>query len=714
MTSKNSFLDLLREDRKRRLWSVALSILANFFALPVFAALCMSIFDQRLVEEMTTIEDVREAFLNMVVSGGNAAVLLAAGALVLINGLNGMAYLHSRTKTDLYYGLPVKREYIFNAAFLNGILFFAIPYVIFMVIAAIFGYARGYLLLSSIPTILFGMLYVFVMYIAMYTLVVLAAVICGNTVVSIFVSILMMFYVPLCYLTMTGYFSTFFTNYYMKEDDVWRFLSPAMAYIWFSLKKMGSYDAVPDGRLLPMAISAMAVMAVLAILVYLITVLLVKKRPAEAATKAIAFRGLKPVIKILLMIVGTMLFALLMAQVSSGERFGWIIFGYVVGILLIQAVCEIVYEFDFKSCLRHPVSFIFGAVITAGLMAVLLFDLCGYDSYIPDESQIKSTAICCYNLESGLEYSDPGPGRYISTDEYRLEHMYLTGNTADVITLAKDGVEFAKRVHANQLRYINSAGNGESESEEYENRSYSNFVIAFRLKNGRTVCRSYYVDLSQDEQMQALGNIIETKEYKEGVYNNLDVEKSDMNQMFVTSGIGYRTLKLDDEEKEEFLDFYRMDLMEQDFDSMKNELPCCIVVATDTTKKDWMYEGHETKFFIYPSYERCMKFLEDTGVEIGTDYSKVTSISISRYDEDDWYNATFEDAEKIDEIMSLVVPNSSYYFDSALHVDRDEDIVALDVSVSCDDNDYASYVDNFVFATDDIPAYIMGSMEKMK
>ena len=713
MTSKNSFHDILKEDRKRRLWSLALSIIANFFALPVFAALCISIYDQRMIEELTNIADAREAFLYTVTGGGNIPVLLVAGALALINGLNGMVYLHSREKTDLYYGLPVKRGVIFNAAYLNGILSFAIPYVIMMAVAAVFGYARSYFLLPSIPVMLFGMLYVLVMYIAMYTLVVFAAVICGNTVVSIFMSALIMFYLPLWYLATTGYSMTFFTNYYNKDNGFWRFLSPAMAYIWFCMEKMSNHMVAPNKNFVPMAVSAMVVMAVSAVIVYLLSFLLIRKRPAEAATKAIAFRWMKPVIKILLMIIGTMLFALIMAQVSSGKRFGWIIFGYVAGIVLIQAVCEIVFEFDFKACVKHPVSFIIGAALTAGVMSVFMFDLCGYDSYIPAENEVKSAAVCCYNIDTGVEYINRDSGYYLSTDDYRLENMYLTDNIGDVITLARDGVEFSKRVHGDRLAYINRGGNGSPEAEEYENKIYASFVIAFRLKNGYTVYRNYYIDLSQDEQMQALGKIIETKEYKEGVYDVLNIGTEDMTQMFITSGMGYSALKLDEEEKEKFLDFYRMDLMDQDFDSMKNEIPCCMIVATDTEKRQWMYEGHESKFYIWPSYKRCMKLLEEKDAKVGVDTSMITMLSVNKYTDDEWFEADFSDRDRIDELMSICVPDSFYYFDNALHVGRDEEIVGLNVNLSCDDNDIASYIDTYVFTTDDIPDYVMANMKKM-
>ncbi len=709
MTSKNLFHDILKEDRKRRLWSLALSILANFFALPVFAALCMSIYDQRLIDGLTTLPEVREAFAATVASAGNIPVLLIAGGLALINGLNGMAYLHSRTKTDLYFGLPVKRETIFNAAFVNGILFFVIPYLIFMVITAVFGYARGYFLLGSLPQALFGILYVLIMYISMYALVVLSAVICGNTVVSIFMSVIVMFYVPLCYLTVMGYSSTFFVNYYHRDNDFWRFLSPALSYFWITMQKMNVFIGEKNPDLIPMAVSSMAVMAVLALAVYFLSLLLVKKRPAEAASKAIAFRGLKPVIKILLMIIGTMLFALLMAEVSSGDRFGWIVFGFIAGVLLIQAICEIVFEFDFKACIRHPVSFVIGAVVTAAVMAVFMFDLAGYDSYIPSEASVNTSAVCCYNLQTSIEYSkmEDGYRTYVNADEYRLDHMFLTDNE-DVIKLAREGVAFSNMVHSNQMNFINK-GNSAGEMTSQDDVDRASFVIGFRQKNGHTVYRSYYIDLRDEELMNALGNIMETKEYKEGVFVSLEAKPEDMVQMFATTGLGYQRLSVTDEEKEHFLDSYRLDLMGQDFESMKNEEPVCMVTATDSAKKSWMYEGNETKFFIYPSYSRCMKILEDMDVRLEPDYSKITSLSVSHYEGDDWFSADFTERDRIDEIMSLCTPGTFYYFNSALHADKNRDNESLDVSVYCDDIDYS---DSFVFGDVKIPEYVTGSMTK--
>jgi hypothetical protein len=48
MTSRRLFADLLKENRKRRLWPIALSVTGNFFAQIVFAFLVIGNYEYRL------------------------------------------------------------------------------------------------------------------------------------------------------------------------------------------------------------------------------------------------------------------------------------------------------------------------------------------------------------------------------------------------------------------------------------------------------------------------------------------------------------------------------------------------------------------------------------------------------------------------------------------------------------------------------------------
>ena len=58
-------------------------------------------------------------------------VVIAAFCL----GMTGYHYLYSREKTDFYHSLPLKRERIFFVPYVSGILIFAVPYLINLLLA---------------------------------------------------------------------------------------------------------------------------------------------------------------------------------------------------------------------------------------------------------------------------------------------------------------------------------------------------------------------------------------------------------------------------------------------------------------------------------------------------------------------------------------------------------------------------------------------------
>ncbi len=701
MISKNLFRDLVIEDRKRRLWPIALSILANFFALPVFAAIMINTFQMRLGSGLTTLAEARNAFFYSVVSEGNIPVLLIAGLLALINGLNGMTYLHSRAKTDLYYGLPVKRSEIFNAAFLNGILFFAIPYVIGMAITVVFGYIRGYFIPAFLPEVLLAIVLVLIMYISNYSLVVFAAVICGNTVVSIFMAMIMLFYVPLCRFTSYAYGYHFLVNYYYAGGDGWRFLSPALAFIWMTSSRISMVDSGADPKYFQLVITAAIVMALLALLFYALSVFLVAKRPSESAGKAIAFSWMKPVIKVLLMVVGAMLFAMLMQEVSGNMNYGWMIFGYIIGVLLIQAVTEIVFEFDFKAIARHPVSLVVGAVLTAALMLGFFFDITGYDSYIPRAEDVVSSAVCGYGLQDGIDYIDER-GNYIDQMTYREDNMFLA-DTEDVIDLAKIGVERSDRIHDLRIGRLNKA-DLTKETEDYEGTT---ILVIFRMKNNSKIYRNYNINMHSDEALDIYGRIYETNEYKEGVYQALKADTGDMKRVFAFNGFEYKEMKVDDEQKDRLMDYYRLDQMEQDIDSLLNETPLCMVTATNSSRKDWRYDGREISFYVYPSFERCVKFLKEQGVETERDISKVDYLTINGYsDNEEWVSNIYDDRAQIEEIMSMSQPQIFCFMNNALKETRDEKLDSIYIDVTLKENENSSDMDSFIFLNNDIPDYV--------
>ena len=724
MTSKNSFRDLLRENRKRRTWCIALSILGCIFALPVFAALGMSSWTDRLSRGISTIEDIRNTYFNQILSLGNISVFFWACALAVINGLNGMAYLHSRIKTDLYDSLPVKRTELFMASYINGLLFFVLPYVIMHILAALIGIPRGFLRFTDIPAMLINGLFVIIFYFAIYTIVCLAAVLTGNTVVSIFMSAILLFFAPVFWSVCKGFGSIFFLNHTDRAGNLWRYLSPVITYFWAMIERVNLEFSARRAKIGTDLLVAVFICLVIAVLVLILTRFLVKIRPAESAGKAVSFNKFKPVLKVALMIEGTMLSMLFFEAVTGSFR--WRLFGFVIGVILIHSVVEIVYEFDFKAIFRHIPSFAVGVLLTALITVAYMFDLFGYDSYLPPQNRVESAAIYSGRIHLGYNYSDPEDGSYIANSDYLLDNMKLA-DTEPVYVLAKKGIEFSDRMHADQIKYPGIAGKlremtdipyGYGDFPE-DDKNYSRITVRFRLKSGRSVYRDYVVDLTEKEAFEAFSGIFAANEYKQTVYQGMTAEVSDLGELDICGPYARFDAEFSKEDREEFLKDYRQDMLDMTADTLKDEYPVVKVTSQKENKNNPLYTDYrEIDFYIYPSFSRCMKLLTEKGVKTEFDIQGISSVTLSKSGEEEferkyaYYNTPWDDG-RIEMIMKNAVRDDFHYLCRAFRKDAKEtESYTIDVFYSgADGYDDRYGGDSFVFATDDIPDFVEFDLE---
>ena len=151
-SSFNPVIGCLKEDLSRRLWSIALSILTFFFALPV--SLCVMISNQRgsivdnpyavLAREILEIYAKRSIFRHYqnMVGPGSAGLTLLLSLLAVVLAISGFAWLFSSKQTDFYHAMPIRREKLFGVVLLNGILIAAVPY-------AVFGAAGGLIIMLA-------------------------------------------------------------------------------------------------------------------------------------------------------------------------------------------------------------------------------------------------------------------------------------------------------------------------------------------------------------------------------------------------------------------------------------------------------------------------------------------------------------------------------------------------------------------------------------
>ena len=151
MTSKGLFFKYMRENTKQRLWSVALTALLCFFLFPVLTALETSILlrPDNLSKELSVEAALAEAKLKLtnemlhMYSIQNAMLVFILIVTAVVLSASGFSYLHSKKKTDFFHSLPISREMLYTVTCLDGILYLAVPYLVFLLAAGVMLQVKG-------------------------------------------------------------------------------------------------------------------------------------------------------------------------------------------------------------------------------------------------------------------------------------------------------------------------------------------------------------------------------------------------------------------------------------------------------------------------------------------------------------------------------------------------------------------------------------------
>ena len=452
MTSGSLYFKLLKEDFRRRLWAIALVFLAFFFTLPIGLALNMEnaantnyyryndyepfIQDAAMTDlqyKTRLLELKTEVVLNGVEYGNGMIAFLMITAAVVI-GVSSFAYLHNKKKVDFYHSIPVRREALFGVQFSGGIFIVGAAYGLNLLlltgVAMSYGVPAGRILGAMAGGWALNMLY----YALMYSTAVAAMMMTGNIVVGVLGTGVFFFLLPGIMLLLCWYCGTFFvtTARYLWSSDqspfMWgvRYLSPFSVYInSFGWKMNELSKHVPE-----LICTVLAFLAVTTL-----DLGLYRKRPSEAAGKAMAFKKSMPPIRILLVLgiglAGGMFFW------SLQSRLRWGLFGTIVSVVLTHCIVEIIYHFDFKKMFSHRLQL--GLCLAAGILVFLSFryDWYGYDSYIPSKEKVVSASLDIsvdsrWLSDKTFETGSDGKLqiRYADPYEYIEENMVLTDKEA--------------------------------------------------------------------------------------------------------------------------------------------------------------------------------------------------------------------------------------------------------------------------------------------
>ena len=495
------------------------------------------------------------------------------------------------------------------------------------------------------------------------------------------------------YVDYSGYVYTSVGPFSWEPQKYWAF-SPLMKLLMIvSDFNDAQTVSVPSGLLFSVLICGIISAALI-----VLCVVLYNKRPSEAAGHAMTFNVTKPFFKVIVLVPVALASGLLFYSIAV--NYAWMVFGLIAGLLISHALVEIMYAFDFKACITHFISTAVAAAITAFVVCFFIFDLSGYDSYLPKVSDVASAAIASDSLQSSVSvYEDDS---YVDNSIYRLKNMKLK-DIDDVNCIAESGIANCKQQKENP------------ESSGQDDTSItSNVTICWRLDSGRNVYRSYLVDLTDSSTFNAYSSIYATKEYKDTVFPILTADRSRLTNLYYTSPYDEKKINIDSTAADKLLETYKVELYMQSAEDLTKEIPLGAVSShvpyDDPYSPGSTSYNSEYEWFIYPSFTKTIALLKDAGIDVNDyrDASKIDNITISCYDytSDKSIFKIYSSSEDIQSIINACVPSNYSYMNQAL-LNFDNSYYDVEVTYKYDsDTDYTGTTSSMVFINGDVPGFV--------
>ncbi len=704
MTSKNLFSKLMKEDLKSRLWAIALISLGMFFMYPVVAAFMAGEINDYLNYE----EGLRYYRRNMLewLSFKNVGTAFIIMITAVVCGLSSFSYLNARSKVDFYHSIPVKREKFYLANYLNGILIPAVPYALFLLTAAIIAMMNGVDGAELWPLVLSGFALNMIYYIMMYSVVVIAAMLTGNVVIGFLGTMVICFIVPICNGLIQGYFGSFFETYYYHEDSLFEQLyrlSPVMEY---SYQYIASHnDEVMWGTAL--------MDLIIGLILGGIGCFLYRKRPSEAAGKAMAFAVSKPLVRIPIVITSALGLGLFFWGMRS--NIGWAVFGLIFGAIVSHCVIEVIYNFDFRKLFSNKLQLIGCITAAMAVMFVFRYDLFGYDSYIPKAADVRHAAVQMNALSgwTSYGYTEKMPdGAFVWNQQDASDYIHENMEYQDIdnlLEIAEQGVANAqeeRRERMNrssrreQVEVTEPAMSDDGEAvktamfvtEEHDFRSY--FTICYTLNSGRKVYRRYNGNL--EAVIDHVDKMIQDEQFQKGAF---PITKCNADEV---AGIRFREQNEDivlrdmtEEEKNTLLNVYLEEFRSLTVECMKAEYPVGLIRFTKEIDEDaiaWSkmtdmlrrwdeyqyYRGSDFEsrdyYPVYPSFTKTLEILQGKGVEIGKhiDEMEIERMVIHYYypDKQDDLEVIIKDPQELEILKDVMILGRRTYYNNVFQSDN--------------------------------------------
>ncbi len=615
MISKKSFWASSLENQKRRIW---VWIVAFMMQLLIYVGV-LTIYLSRIKYwygegSYRTFAEFQEAFVQAAQDalGFQESLFFAVTILAVIIGHQGFAYLNDRRKVDMYHSVPVSKTRRFLVIYVNGIIIYVAATLFGLIVGTIVAAAQGAVTGSVLAVIGVAFVWNLIYFLVIYHTMILAVMLTGNNFVALCAFAVLSVYEYVLYSCIAAFEYNFFeraNHYFVPFNAKFSALIDYFEHT-YELKGMSKPQEMAQA-----ALPYLGKWILLAIVLFVTAYICYNKRMSEAAGKAIAFRKIKPVVKIPVVVEAAMVAGGIVRD-AAYENDMLMVTGMIVGAVICCAVMEVIYEFDLKSILHHWISSGVAVLCALAVFCIFKFDLLGYDSYIPEADQVESIL-----FDPAVDYGnywteDLEHMEYIPRDIYLMEHMHITA-VEDVLTLA-----------------------GKDQKESYESMNDPRRVeVVYHLKSGRDVERAFWVDFDNPANEEILNHIIGSKEYREGMYQIAqdDLAYDKIQTIAYSNGCAENILPLEDAQK--LREAYLKDLEQMDFSLLRKNFACGTITFSF---QDYM----SAEYPVYDTYTNVISYLKEQGAyyPVWLDAEDIASITVINYHNEIYENEGVESA----------------------------------------------------------------------
>ena len=472
MKSKTSFFSVspavIREDF-RRFWAIPVFAFIGYFLFGILPILTR----YSLIREDGGVNAMRVgSIVDNLLAGQNPFIILNSLWVPLLAGLLIFSYLHRTGSVMSVHSQPLTRNTLFSSHFLSCLLFCVLPVLLTGIVLLIIAqpiydpmagmhaeenlFARSRVLLWMWDYCLTSL---FVL-----AVVIFGGMITGTSVHHFIAAVGFNVIVPAIYLILKLYYLMYLFGYneshFQNIDD----LSPAIKSVAYN----------PIG--LKWSVIYLAVTAV----IIAFSMFLYNKRKLERATDGVVFKPANVLITLLFGFLGMSLLGFAFHTIFE-ESQGITVFGYICGALLAMIIVRMIIMktvrvFD-KPFLKTAVAYLVAALV---FFAVIVFDLTGFESRVPDPQKIDQ-----------VEITSPALNQMIASDDMQRREFREPETIALVAQLHKEIIENKEICEKGDSNYDNlieiSYCTGSRDSDRYKVKQVRSYEVpASLLKESET------------------------------------------------------------------------------------------------------------------------------------------------------------------------------------------------------------------------------------